>query len=115
MTHGESKVNQKDVSHFKDLSDTVLKNANTRKGMLHDHLAGKGITASTAADLAVTGSKAKPGPFVPEGAKEVVEAANDQVRKDKVATDEPEKPTQTEAAAKSDAAVVAKEAEKHEK
>ena len=29
MTHGEAKVNQKDVAQYRELSDTVLKNSNS--------------------------------------------------------------------------------------
>merc|ERR1712113_251660 len=116
MTHGEAKVNQKDVAHHKELSDTVEKNANTRPGSIHDHLAGKGIAPKSAGELAVPGSAAKPGPFVPEGAKKVIdEAAAHAVKYKNSKADEPEKPTQTEAATKKDADVVAKEVEKHEK
>ena len=114
MTHGEAKVNQKDVAGFKELSDTVLKNADTRKGSIHEHLEGKGLDPKSARELEVPGSAAKPGPFEPKGAKEVVEAAHDEIRKRETKKDEPAKPTQTAAAAEKDAKVVADIAKKHD-
>lgn len=81
MTHGEAKVNQKDLAHYKELSDVVLKNANTRQGSIHDHLSGKGLSPVTAKSLSAPGSAAPAGAFVPEGAKAVVEESADTVRK----------------------------------
>lgn len=74
MTHGEAKVNQKDVAEYKELSDTVAKNADTRQGSIHDHLEGKGLSPTTASKLDAPGSKAPEGVFAPEGAKAVIEA-----------------------------------------
>ena len=116
MTHGEAKVNQKDVARFKELSDTVLKNADTRKGALHDHLSGKDLSPVVAGDLGkMPGSSAPEGTFVPPEAKKVVEKAQEEKAQSKAADDKPKDPTQTEAEAKKDAEVVAKVAEKHDK
>lgn len=51
MTHGEAKVNQKDVKGYKELSDTVAKQADTTRGSIHDHLESKGLSPTTAKEL----------------------------------------------------------------